>query len=243
VKSLLAAVRFLTVLPLPAEGPEDARDLGRSVRFFPLIGILAGLAMVGLDALLGAVLPPWPRSVLVVLAMVGISGGLHLDGLADTADGFLSSRSRERVLEIMRDSRIGSMGVLAIVGALMLKAAALASVPPGRRWWALLLMPLAGRTALVLELNLVPYARATGLGLVFAAYKTRWDAVLAIALLAGLGSALAGWRGLTAAAATVVLTAVVSLWCRRKIGGFTGDTLGAACELGEAVPVILAGVL
>jgi adenosylcobinamide-GDP ribazoletransferase len=242
VKSFLAAIRFLTVLPVPADGPEDVKTLGRSARLFPVIGILAGLAVAALDALLGAVLAPWPGSVLVVLAMVGISGGLHLDGLADTADGFLSSRSRERILEIMRDSRIGSMGVLAIVGVLVLKMAALASVPPGRRWSTLLLMPLAGRTALVLELSLLSYARSAGLGLAFQTHKTRWDPLVAIGLLAGIGYATAGGRGLLAAAGTVVVTGVVSIWCWRKIGGFTGDTLGAACEISEAVPALIAGV-
>jgi adenosylcobinamide-GDP ribazoletransferase len=242
VRAFLAAVRFLTVLPLPAGGPDAARDLGRSARFFPAIGILAGLAMAGLDALLGTLVSPWPGSVLVVLAMAGISGGLHLDGLADTADGFLSSRPRERVLEIMRDSRIGSMGVLAIVGVLLLKTAALATVPAGRRWATLLLMPLAGRTALVLELNLLPYARPAGLGTTFQTYKTPWDALVAIGLLAGIGYATVGQRGLLAAAGTVLVTVLVSVWCRRRIGGFTGDTLGAACEISEAVPALIAGV-
>ena len=242
MKSFFAAIRFLTVLPLPSAGPEDAAVLGRSTRFFPVIGLLAGLMMGGLDAVLGAVLPAGPRNVLIVLVMVGVSGGLHLDGLADTADGFLSSRSRERVLEIMRDSRIGAMGVLAIVGVLALKMAALASLPTGRRWPALLLMPLAGRTALVLEMNLLPYARPTGLGVAFETYKSRWDAVWAIGTLAGIGYAAAGPQGLFAAVGTIGVTSVVSLWSHRKVGGWTGDTLGAACELCEAVPVLLAGV-
>lgn len=242
MSAFLAALRFLTVLPLPADGVEDARALGRSPCFFSTIGILAGLGMAALDAVLGAFLPRWPGSVLVVLAMAGISGGLHLDGLADTADGFLSGRSRERILEIMHDSRIGSMGVLAIVGVLTLKMAALASVPPGRRWSALLLMPLAGRTALVLELNLLSYARATGLGVPFEKHKTRWDAVGAVVLLAGIGYAAAGWRGLLAAVGTVAVTGAVSLWSRWKVGGFTGDTLGAACEISEAVPALIAAV-
>ncbi len=242
MSALLAAVRFLTVLPLPGGGPEDTRVLGRSACFFPLVGLLVGVTVAALDALLGFLLPPWPGSVLVILAMAGVSGGLHLDGLADTADGFLSGRARERALEIMRDSRVGSMGVLAIVGVLLLKAAALASLPPGRRGAALLLMPLAGRAALVLELNLLPYARPSGLGVAFQAHKSPWDAVLAFTLRAGVGFAAAGWRGLLAAAGTVAVTGAVSLWSRRKIGGFTGDTLGAACELSETVPALIVGV-
>ncbi|HTX55308.1 MAG TPA: adenosylcobinamide-GDP ribazoletransferase [Candidatus Baltobacteraceae bacterium] len=242
MKSLFAAIRFLTVLPLPSADPEDAAVLGRSVRFFPVIGLLAGLVMVGLDAVLGAVLPAGPRNVLIVLAMVGVSGGLHLDGLADTADGFLSSRPRERVLEIMKDSRIGTMGVLAIVGALALKVSALASIPADRRWPALLLMPLAGRTALVIAMNVLPYARPTGLGATFEAHKSRWDAIWAIGILAMTGYAAAGWHGLCAAAGTIIVTVVVALWSQSKIGGWTGDTVGAACELCETVPALLAGV-
>ncbi len=242
MKSLAAALRFLTVLPVPAAGLEDVAVLGRSARWFPVIGLLGGLVLVGLDAVLAMVLPIGPRSVLLVLAMVGISGGLHLDGLADTADGFLSSRPRERILEIMKDSRIGTMGVLAIVGVLALKIAALIGVPAGRRWPTLLLMPLAGRTALVVAMNSASYARPTGLGTVFEAGKSRWDAVWAVAVLLIVSALTAGARGICSAVATVGVAMAMTLWARTKIGGWTGDTAGAACEVCETVPALLAGL-
>jgi len=235
----IAAIQFLTVLPLSCRCNE--RDLGRSTFFFPVIGLLLGGGMVLINLVFSAFFPPLLTAVLVVIAMLAVSGGLHMDGLADTADGFFSARPRERVLEIMKDSRTGAMGVMAIVSVLALKVAALMSVPNALRWSTLLLMPLAGRSALVLEMATLPYARPEGgLGMVFAANKSPLDAFWAVAVLGISGYWVLGTIGLIAAGSAVALTLVFSFWCSRKIGGFTGDTLGAACELAELVPALVA---
>jgi adenosylcobinamide-GDP ribazoletransferase len=236
---LFAGLAFLTILPVPRRWCGESRDLERSHGWFPLIGLLIGLLIAALDAGLAAVLPPLPAGVLTVFAMVGISGALHLDGLADTADGFLSSRPRERILEIMRDSRVGPMGVAAIVGVLLLKVAAVASLAPGSRFGTVLLMPLAGRTAPVLMMATLRYVRESGLGTAFQRRRNLLPPSIAVALLAGAGFLAAGAAGLAAAAAAVGLTAVFALWCRAKIGGYTGDTLGAGCELAELVPALV----
>ena len=163
-----------------------------------------------------------------------------MDGLADTADGFFSSRPRERILEIMKDSHIGAMGVIGIVCVFCLKVAALASIPLPLRFPVLLLMPLAGRCALVMHLAALPYARAEGgICTVFVKHRLKQDSLLAATFLALVGWAAAGPMGLAAAGLTVAATLVLSLWCWRKIGGFTGDTLGAACELTELVPALV----
>jgi adenosylcobinamide-GDP ribazoletransferase len=210
------------------------------VRYFPLIGILIGLGVAGLDYGLCLVFAPLPASVIAVIALIGASGGLHMDGLADTADGFFSSRPRERILEIMKDSRIGAMGVIAIVLVILLKVATLASVPAGLRFAVLILMPLAGRTALVIHLALLPYARAEGgLGTVFLQNRSRIDAVFATGILGVFGWIVAGMEGLIAGGLAVAGTLIFSIWCRRKIGGFTGDTLGAACEIAELAPALV----
>ena len=243
MKRLFAALQFLTVLPGVSRIACTERDLGRSVPFFPVVGLLIGGVLVGVDRLLGSVLAPLPATVLIVIAMLAVSGGLHADGLADTADGFLSARPRERILEIMKDSHIGVMGVIAIVSVFTLKVAALSAVPSPRRWPALLLMPLAGRCALVLEMGVLPYARPEGgLGSVFVRNRSRFDIFWALAWLAAAGYVAAGYRGLLAGAGAVVWTLVFSLWCRRTIGGFTGDTLGAACEIAELAPALLLGL-
>lgn len=237
MKGFWAAIRFLTILPVPGDGSKDAIVLENSLVYFPavglLLGLLAALAAVGLQRLL----PPLPMAVVLAALLVLFSGGLHMDGLADTADGFFSSRPRERILEIMRDSAIGSMGTLAIVLVLSLKIASLASVPTSKLWQAALLMPLAGRSALVLMTVFFPYARREG-GLATPFFKGGKALPVGVALLLFMvcalrvaGGALGGLSLLTSGAACLLF----GLFCMRKIGGITGDTLGCSCELVEAV--------
>lgn len=248
MKKLLAAIRFLTVLPIPsARGDEEnqAGDLAGSPAYFPAVGILLG----GLIALITwgviQVMPALPAAVIAVLLLAAVSGGLHLDGLADSADGFLSSRKPERILEIMRDSQIGAMGALVLIGVLFLKVAGLSVLPETQMVGAVFLMPPAGRSALTLSMGLLPYVRdRDGLGTAF--YQDQhWSAVLAaIVILTG-----AGW--LTFAGAGVAVTVMVLLtilgfagYSRKIIGGATGDTLGAACEVAETmVPLGLCMIL
>jgi adenosylcobinamide-GDP ribazoletransferase len=161
-----------------------------------------------------------------------------MDGLADTADGFLSSRPKERMLEIMKDSRTGPMGVLAITGVLLLKAGALSSVVGASRWAVVFLMPFAGRCALVMGMAMLPYARPEG-GLVSAFGKPRWAWTAPILLIAISWLSLRN-LGLVFAGSSVLAVLVFSLWCKSKVGGFTGDTLGAGCEIAELIPAIIA---
>lgn len=243
MRSLLAAIQFLTVLPFPSGFICGEKELRRSVIFFPAVGALIG-GVVALFALgIGMLFPALPASVLIVILMLALSGCLHMDGLADTADGFLSARPKERVLEIMKDSRIGSMGVVAIVSVLVLKIACLASTPEALSRRVVFLMPLAGRCMLVLGMALGPYARPQG-GLASAFGRPHWTATaLALAVLAGGGWLLLGWTGIVATMLTLITTALLSRWSQRKIGGFTGDTLGAACEIAEVAPALVAACL
>jgi len=239
MKSLFAALGFLTVLPLPLRWLGSKEELGRSPIWFPLVGALIGLPVALFDWGLGMILPPMVVSVITVLALLVASGGLHMDGLADTADGFFSSRGRERMLEIMRDSRSGPMGVMAISGLLLLKVAALAAAPLPLRPAAIILMPMAGRTALTVNLNLLPYARSEG-GLAGVFRPSRLQGLLAVALLTGSAWLLQGYSGLITAAASVAVMLLLAAYCKGKIGGFTGDTLGATCEVTELVPALVA---
>jgi adenosylcobinamide-GDP ribazoletransferase len=236
---LFAGLAFLTILPVPRGWCGERRDLERSRVWFPLIGLLIGLLVASCDAGATALLPVLPASVLTVLAMVAISGALHLDGLADTADGFLSARPRARILEIMRDSRVGPMGVLAIAGMLLLKVAAVASLAPAARFGTVLLMPLAGRVAPVLLMSTLGYARENGLATAFQRKRGGFAPLLAMGSLVVAGYFAAGPAGVAAAAAAIGVTGLFALWCRAKIGGYTGDTLGAACELAEVAPALV----
>jgi len=239
MKRFAAALRFLTIIPLPMKWGMSEPELSGSLPFFPVVAVLIGAAAAGLAWCLGFILPPLPSGALIVVALLTVSGGLHIDGLSDTADGFFSSRSRERILEIMKDSHAGPMGVAAVACVLILKFAALGSLPAATLWRAAFLMPVAGRCALLLGMAVLPYARPEG-GLAGIFYKTgrKLSAVWALAVLAGTGFAVAGVAGLISAGCSVLSVLLVSAWSYRKIGGATGDTLGASCEVAETVAAL-----
>lgn len=231
--TLLAGVRFLTILPISWHKERDGRFFKASLVFFPLIGLIIG-AMTSLGvALFGQIFTSSITVVTGILFLAVFSGCLHLDGLADSFDGLLSYRPRERALEIMRDSRIGAMGVIALLFVILGKYAALSSLSTVMMLQAFILMPLAGRTAIVLTMAILPYARSSeGLGALFYSKDTR-----ILALVAGLSSVIcvflissSGFVPLFAILFTVTL---FGLWCYKKLGGATGDTLGAVCELTE----------
>jgi adenosylcobinamide-GDP ribazoletransferase len=238
----LAAIRFLTVVPVPGTGGTAPADLAGSVPFFPVVGLLLGAAAAALAWGLARVAPPLVAAAALLIAMMGFSGCLHLDGLSDTADGFLSCRDRPRMLEIMRDSHAGAMGLIAVIAVLLLKFAALASLAslaPASLWPAAGLMPLAGRVAICVHLALLPPARPDGLGAIFCRQRHVAAAISALALLAVVAAVLLGpARGLVLAAACLAVTLLLAAYVYRKLGGATGDTLGAACEIVEVVPAL-----
>lgn len=244
MKRFLAAIQFLTILPLPAALAPDGGALGRSLPFFPLVGLAIGAAAAGIDWGLWHLLPLGVTSVLTVILLIAASGALHLDGLADAADGLFSARPRERALEIMRDSRTGPMGVAAIVAVIALKIALLTALTGPGRWWVLLLMPVAGRCALLIHLALLPYARPEGgLADLFHRNRSQGHALGALLFLLALGSLTGGFAGFLAAAVAALAALLLAAYFQRRLGGLTGDTLGAACELTELAPALAAAAL
>uniref|UniRef100_UPI00405643C8 adenosylcobinamide-GDP ribazoletransferase n=1 Tax=Candidatus Electrothrix sp. TaxID=2170559 RepID=UPI00405643C8 len=241
IGSFVAALRFLSIIPVSDSFGTNEEELARSVPFFPLVGLFFSCIALPLAWGLYMVLPSAVAAVLMVFLLLGFSGGLHLDGLADTADGFFSARPRERMLEIMRDSATGAMGVMALLLLLSLKIACLAALPaPGDKLFlAVFFMPIAGRIAILLLMALLPYARPEGgLGTLFkdsfATNQARLRALAVMLVFSGISWAAAGPQGILAVCAVLLITALFALFCRQKIGGVTGDTLGAACELAEA---------
>ncbi len=242
MRRFLAAVRFLTILPLPGDRGAAERDLAGSVPFFPVVGILLGAVAAALSGIVSIAAPPMLAGAAVVILLVAFSGGMHMDGLSDTADGFLSGRPGEKVLEIMKDSRAGPMGVTAIACVLLAKFASVASLPGMRFRHAVFLMPLAGRCALVFHMALLPYLPQQGLGTIFYRNRPRLSAVWAAAVLGVAGWASLGFAGLVAAGLCLAASLAFAWGCRRRIGGATGDTCGAACEIVESVPALVLAV-
>lgn len=236
-KPFFSALRFLTVLPVPETWCGDIDDFHKSPNWYPLTGLLIGITMAVLDLFLCWLLPVSVASVLLLLAFIAISGALHLDGLADSADAFFSSRGRERMLEIMKDSCAGPMGVTAIVIVLLCKFAVLLALPPNLRWQVIILMPLAGRCVLPVISSWLPYARTSGTAAFTSSrfsYKRLFIALLLLAVPAV--TLLGGMSGLLITVTTCFSALAAGIYSYNKIGGFTGDTLGATCELIELVP-------
>ena len=241
MKSLLTAIQFLTVIPFPKSFAVGEKELERCVPFFPVVGMFIGIIVAAVDYLIGIILPPFPASVITVIAMTGISGGLHMDGLADTADGFFSSRPREKVLEIMRDSRIGVMGVIAVVFVIVMKVSLLMSLSLPYRFGIIMLMPLVGRCSLVMMMTALPYVRSEGgLATAFSGGKTWLSVLWSAVFLLVAGWIAAQWIGIVVCLSSILMAALFSVYCFRKIGGYTGDTLGAICEITEIIPALAA---
>jgi adenosylcobinamide-GDP ribazoletransferase len=231
---LALAFQFLTVWPWPQRAMRRPEDLGASMAFYPVVGAVLGALMVGVY-LAGAML--FPDAVLrpaLVLLLVGLTGGLHLDGLADVCDGFYAGATKAEALRIMKDPHVGSMAVIGIVAVLLLKVLLLSQLPAALLPSALLVFPALSRGGLVWGTWLAPYARAEGgTGAAFFATLRGRHVGAATAFLWVWAVLCAGWPGLALIALAAAGTAAFVGYCRRRLGGMTGDTLGALNELLE----------
>ena len=240
-RDIADALRFFTRLNLGATAPAAPLDIARIAWAAPVAGAVVGLIgalILALTTLLG--LPPLLRAGLATAALVAATGALHEDGLADVADGFGGGTTRERKLEIMRDSRIGAFGAIALAIALILRVGALAAALDGGFWrgsLSLIVVAALSRAAALTPLALLPPARADGAGaaagrLEQGALAAAWGSALVIALVLGL-AALGLIHALLAALMSGAGALGVVALARRAIGGQTGDVAGAAQQCGE----------
>jgi adenosylcobinamide-GDP ribazoletransferase len=235
VRRFLAAASFLTRLPVPANVQLDEVSLAESPPMFPLVGAIIGLVTAGFDRLACALFHPAVAAVGDLMVVFGLTGGLHLDGLLDSADGLLSGKSREKALDIMKDSRVGAMGVSAGILVIGLKITLIAVLAAGARFKALLIAPLLGRHSMLVAMTLFPYARPEeGLGSLFKAKAgPRWLLIPGLFVTA-VTIVAAGQRGAAALFLSVLLAMVLGRWASARLGGLTGDVYGALCEITEA---------
>jgi adenosylcobinamide-GDP ribazoletransferase len=236
------AISFLTILPVIDRRPASDETVAASFAWFPIVGFLLGAALVGEDWLLSHVFAQVIRSVLIVISLTVVTGAVHLDGLADTADALGAGRDCDRALEILRDSRVGTFGASAIFFDLTLKILALSTLAGHRRYTALLLAPMLARWALLLVASGLPYLRSSGAGSTLLANQNKslgsraaLVTVFTIVVMLTLGE----WRA--SAIATAVAIAIVfaiRLFYRRWLGGVTGDLIGACGELVEIAVLV-----
>lgn len=236
IRSLRSAISFLTVVPVGGGATASAGRLGRA--YFPLVGAAVGLAAGGAYLLTAVVLTPLVAAVAAVATAAVLTGGLHLDGLADTADGLFGGSTPEHRLEIMRDPRVGSFGAAALALVLLADIALVAGMAaPVRALTGLVVAGAFSRLAVLGAIAFVPYVRADGLGVAAGGGHRARDLAVGALLAAAVGL-LDPRRSLIAAACAAFAVLPVVLIARRRIGGATGDVYGACSEVAQMAALV-----
>lgn len=241
VKRFLLALQFLTILPVRIEAGLNEKDFGASLIYFPLVGLLTGLLLCGCFFLF-SFLPDAVRAALILLVSIVISGGIHLDGFADTCDAFYGNKPKEKILEIMRDSHIATMAVIGLCALLLLKFSLLANIPARYLWKLLILMPIFSRYCQVIACVSCGYARNDGKAKYFVEYAGRKEFLIATVFTALFSLLLMKLKGVSLLALCLFFAWLFIMRIKRRIGGMTGDTIGAISEAAE-VFVLLFGLI
>jgi adenosylcobinamide-GDP ribazoletransferase len=237
--SFYLALGFLTAIPVRTNAPQPG-DLGRAAIWFPLVGVLIGAVLAAANYLLTFLFQPLIVSALIVALWAALTGGLHLDGLSDCCDGLLATALPERRLDIMRDPRLGSFGVIGLTLFLILKVLALTFATLDAPLTHVLLLAFTPALArwLILPVALQPQARSGGMGADFALGLS--PLILGLAAIVPLGLILlGGWRfAIAAVIANLIMFGVIAL-ARSRLGGVTGDVFGLTVELGELAVLLV----
>lgn len=245
IKRFILIVQFLTTIPVPVKIDCKEEDFGRGLVFAPVAGLLIGGIIALIYHLLKGFFSLQILSVIVPVIYVVLTGGLHLDGLADTFDGIFSNRSREKKLEIMKDSRIGTNGVLVIVIVLLLYAVfyySIGTIGIGLEM-TILLFPLSGRIGSLVSSGISTYVRTQGLGKNFIDFCGKKEIFIGSIVPLGVFYLVWGYAGLTIGWGLFISAFLITRYFTSKIGGATGDILGAVCELNQVMFLVLTYLL
>ena len=238
MKGLIGAIQFITILPSGKPAPFEPSKM---VPFFPIVGLLLGILVAAFDLVAMRVWSPSVVAVLDVVLLIVITGAFHLDGLGDAADGLLGQRSREKALSIMKDSRIGTMGLVAIVSALAIKWGGISGLDTHRSL-LLILVPAYARGGMIFGIRFLEYGRPEGgTGLEFFKGKPGntafWGMILPVML-----SILLGWKAVWLNAVFIVMIVSILYYYKKRIGCITGDMLGAMMEITESGLFLLVSI-
>lgn len=234
MRRFLVATQFLTIFPVKIEG-FDERELGKSICYFPVIGLFIGFCLVLVELASSKFFPPDVTSALVLITLILLSGGIHLDGFSDTLDGFYGGGEREKILEIMREPRIGVMGAAGVVCLLLLKFSLIQALSPKV---LLVLMCTVSRWSMVTAATFSSPARINGKGRPFIRWAGKRDWLLATLITLAVSIGLMKIKGMFLCLSIGIITFILTKSIKKKLGGLTGDTLGAINEVMEAVALL-----
>lgn len=238
MKNLFTAMSVLTALPLRRHTAVSDEDLARSTLFFPVVGFMIGFLLMAVTWWLSPILSPGPLAAVLLVMLILLTGGLHLDGLADLCDGLAAGGSRERVLSVMKDSHVGAFGVMGLVMGLLLKYSLFYEVIGQGRFKSFLLMGVLSRWAMVLAALFGRYARANGTAKPFIG-RIGWKRGVGTVVIAiALSWLILKEVGLLALLLVFLSVLVFNRFLESRVGGLTGDALGALNEITEVLVLL-----
>ncbi|MFC2061270.1 adenosylcobinamide-GDP ribazoletransferase [Elusimicrobiota bacterium] len=243
LKSLIFAVQFLTIVPLKKDNCVNERVIAGSAMFFPLVGLFLGSVLILIDILLVNIFPDYIINIIIVFTLAVITGGLHLDGLADTVDGFYAGKNKAEILRIMRDSSIGTMGMLGLACIILLKIGFLQALAIPSKYAALLVMPVLSRWSMAFSICCFDYAREEGKAKYFFKSPDRLEFIIASLFTCAVVFFIFKWHGLLLMLLISLSTLIFGIRSRSKINGITGDTLGAINEINEVLVLLLVYIM
>ena len=234
MQDFFTALQFLTRLQFVTQTTWSPESFGRSVKYFPAVGAVIGIILAAVAHISAPYVPPTVLAAGLIALEIILTGGLHGDGLMDTADGIFSGRSQERMLEIMKDSRTGANGVMAFCLVALMKWSLLMELAAPARTAALFIMPVISRFSMVAGITLFPYARPEGIGKAFAQYAGKKALVFAgvVTVMTVAVCGLAAWVSMGTALLFVLF---FGSYVKKLLGGLTGDIYGAITELSNLV--------
>ena len=236
MKSFILNLQFLTRIPIGDNIQYDQEEISKGTFWFPLIGLIVGLLCFGVYYIASQLFFGFFPVLCCIVANVVITGALHIDGLADTCDGIFSTRSKDRMLEIMKDSRIGTNGVIAIAFDLLFRITLISQMSIKQAALSIILAPVISRTMLVGLIYFSKYARANGgMGSIFMNKKYKINTYIGVGIGLAISIIAMGKYGLYVFMICIIMNIFYKTYIDGKIGGMTGDTLGAANELTEIV--------
>ncbi|MCM8823320.1 MAG: adenosylcobinamide-GDP ribazoletransferase [Candidatus Omnitrophica bacterium] len=241
MKHFLIALQFLTILPVKINEEIKEEDLANSLLYFPLIGVIIG-GILSTILLSHKFLSMPVLSAIILLVSTIISGGLHLDGFADTCDGFCGARSKEKILKIMHDSRIGAFGAIGVVLLLLLKFSLFVSLPINTLWKALIVSFCFARYSQTV-CCLLPYASCEGKAKAFVKYARKRNIIIGGIFTLIVFGILLGLKGITIFFVSFILNLIFIFYVKSRISGITGDTIGAVNEIAEVSTLFLIHLL
>ena len=244
LESIVVAFQFLTRLYLPINVEWDTGNLRRSLTWFGLVGAFIGVILAGAMTLFNRFdLIPAVSAIIILLIWIFITGGMHIDGISDMADGFFSMRDKEKTLEIMKDSHVGAFGVITIVFLLLIKFEMLKEfIIIEKNVWLLILPPTIARIAAGLVLSFYETTKKSGLGYTFHSSDPRifWAIGFIVTLII---SSILNIKSLIFIGIAILASNLMALWAKKKIGGLNGDIYGAIVETVEVIGMVFVCVV